>query len=494
MSDIEFEPPVGAKRRFRKKYTSVACLECQRRKQKCSGHKTCLLCRDRDVSCVYPDNPRRKTQRRDARPSPALVADPEPQEIASQSLIDRVRELEATLKLIGELSDKTSLSKKPTKRRSSGAVEFTSYVDGVPDTVSDSQPEELEQNWHSLDETPTPALALSEEWRWRPNPLGDKPLHLHDADERMSVALPESSQVQRLLGIGANTMAIYVPVLDPVQIGNEGLRFIAGRGGPRRASAVLFNRRDSVLVSQLLTRLAVGCGLEHLEGPEEKRCQSWSYYNQGCRLISDTSPKVQRLLELAKHHLLRAQYLMQAEHPISAMDAIWTSTRIALRANLNDQSSWGYCAPHERLYRKRLWWCIYYLERRVAEKCSKPYIIRDEEVNVDEFHHTEVIEDDHTTTEAKATMRTNEFLQALINLAKLWSKIWDKFLGLSTPTNINPEEVELMDTRIVHAQRRLSAWLRCDDSNSWRFEPDPFSELEISRRLVINTVCSTPVQ
>ncbi|CZR43892.1 uncharacterized protein FPRO_13700 [Fusarium proliferatum ET1] len=48
----------------RSKYTAVACLECQRRKNKCSGENECEPCRRRGVRCVYSTNGRHRIRRR----------------------------------------------------------------------------------------------------------------------------------------------------------------------------------------------------------------------------------------------------------------------------------------------------------------------------------------------------------------------------------------------------------------------------------------------
>lgn len=43
----------GTQRKTRAPYIQRACIECKRRKQRCSGHDPCTNCESRAVQCKY---------------------------------------------------------------------------------------------------------------------------------------------------------------------------------------------------------------------------------------------------------------------------------------------------------------------------------------------------------------------------------------------------------------------------------------------------------
>ncbi|PWY72571.1 hypothetical protein BO83DRAFT_378582 [Aspergillus eucalypticola CBS 122712] len=51
----------------RDKYTSQACLECQRRKVKCSGDPVCSSCRTRSIHCYYAGDGHKEAKGRKKR-------------------------------------------------------------------------------------------------------------------------------------------------------------------------------------------------------------------------------------------------------------------------------------------------------------------------------------------------------------------------------------------------------------------------------------------
>lgn len=298
--------------------------------------------------------------------------DPGTPQLDTQNLLGRIEELEKTLRTIGELSNKNLTSKadsaclangEPTEatvtreiandRRSASdrlSVDANTAT-GLRWSASAKRVEvrRLEKNWHTFDEASDPSLLLLDRATPIIDPLRDISFLSVDAEGCMSISPPELFQAQRLLERGTHSMAIYVPVLDCPRLGNKDLQIITAN-----SQTMVFKRCDMAMISQLLTLLAVGSRVDCIGNAEGMPCQDWTFYKQGFTLMSDSSSEVPRLLELAEYHLLRCTYLMQAERPVSAMDAIWNATRIALHAGRNNQPSWGDCTPSEKLYRQRL--------------------------------------------------------------------------------------------------------------------------------------------
>lgn len=166
---------------------------------------------------------------------------------------------------------------------------------------------------------------------------------------------------------------------------------------------------------------------------------------------------------------------MQSELLYDASQAISTAAQLAMRARLNEERVWDILPEQEIHNRKRLWWTIYFLDRKISQRTGSPYFVRDIEVAVSDFSQP-------------PTTGTDRYMQALVDLGKLWSLIWDTFFAATAPKPIDSREVEVMDTRILVVQRDLSSDLVWDTELLEEYlakpEPEPF----IRRRLAVYIV------
>ncbi|PVH97425.1 hypothetical protein DM02DRAFT_631142 [Periconia macrospinosa] len=310
----------------------------------CSGHRICTVCRLRGVDCVYPKTSERRRRRKGPQPTADIQIDEEEQEPPTQDLVGRVRELEDLLQRINELSNGIQFD--PTLT--------TTNQRTLPGPDSDWQ---ISKHLSLSDAFRTTCASLGLD------PSRDLSLLGVDPDEILPMPFPELPSAQKRLDVCAERLGIYVPILDSDYSENGFLKKIAlGLASEQSPVAML-----------------------HDDDFSQSTSQGWSFYCEGFRLIDRVAPKPYQLVDLAKFHLLRATYLLQARISQSAMEAISAAACLAIQAGLNDELSWVECSPDERMFRKRLWWSIYVMDRRVAEKCCKPYIIRDVEIAVDEL-------------------------------------------------------------------------------------------------------------
>lgn len=167
---------------------------------------------------------------------------------------------------------------------------------------------------------------------------------------------------------------------------------------------------------------------------------------------------------------------MQSELLYDASQAISTAAQLAMRARLNEERVWDILPEQEIRNRKRLWWTIYFLDRKISQRTGSPYLVRDIEVAVSDFSQP-------------PTTGTDRYMQVLVDLGKLWSLIWDTFFAATAPKPIDSREVEVMDTRILVVQRDLSSELvwETDLLDEYLAKPEP--EPVIRRRLAVYMVC-----
>lgn len=172
----------------------------------------------------------------------------------------------------------------------------------------------------------------------------------------------------------------------------------------------------------------------------------WSLFLRGRKLIQQCSSLKHINIHLIQYHALSSEYLMESELLHEASRAISNAAQLAMRTRLNEERVWNALPEQEVQNRKRLWWTIYFLDRKISQRTGSPYVIRDTEVALSEFSQ-------HPNT------RTDRYMQVLIDLGKLWSLIWDVFFAAVAPKPQDWKEVELMDTRILIVQRELASEL-----------------------------------
>ena len=96
--------------------------------------------------------------------------------------------------------------------------------------------------------------------------------------------------------------------------------------------------------------------------------------------------------------------------------AISNAAQLAMLVWLNDQWAWRKQLPEQETHDcKALWWVVYFLDCKIAQWTGGLYCIRDNKVAVSEF----AFEPPFSSPRA----RTQNYIQALVNLAKLWTQI-----------------------------------------------------------------------
>lgn len=297
------------------------------------------------------------------------------------------------------------------------------------------------------------------------------------------VQLPRPAKLRTLLDVYFRDLDAYFPFLDRKLTESRILRTLTKLGYSEGQHIVDVDFRHHSTVALLCNMIAVGeCFCSADSGNEDVR-PGWSSFVWGRKLIQSCSSPKYVDLDLIRYHALSAEYLMQSELLQAASQAISNATQLAMLERLNDERAWQHLPKQEATDRKLLWWIIYFLDRKIAQRIGAPYIIRDVEVSVSEFW---------TEDTSGSIYTTDKYMQSLVNLAKLWTQIWDSFFATAAAAagRADWREVEVMDTRILIVQRELSDELTwetglLDSMYLARGEP----ETQIRRRISIFIVC-----
>lgn len=191
-------------------------------------------------------------------------------------------------------------------------------------------------------------------------------------------------------------------------------------------------------------------------------------------------------LDLVCFHVLQAWYFHYVDNLAEASKSVALAVALSLRGGLNDQSSFSARAPEDRLSRKALWWTLYYLDRRVAEKCGQPYYLRDAEIDVDDFSS---LTSSGSMAWAGSDTRALFYLQGMITWARLWAQVWDRFFALRASSLGDAEAVAAMDALIQSATRNLPHELTWDTGSLQDYVASGEDSRDTRYRLLTYTVC-----
>lgn len=242
--------------------------------------------------------------------------------------------------------------------------------------------------------------------------------------------LPHPSRLQYLLGVYFCEMDSFFPVLNRKSTEARIFSALQALGYSDCNLIVDVDTPHYPVIALLCSILVLG----ECQDPEIKSCDSrlgWTMYHRGRKLIQHCGSSRIVDLDIIRYHTLSALYMLDSELLQSASHAISTAVQLAMAARLNDQGLWGELTPEERQSRQRLWWTIYALDRRIAQRSGVPYIIRDSEIAVDEFEVLRDTKNSPQTKEALTESYTENYLQSLVDFSKLWGQIWDNFYAAS---------------------------------------------------------------
>lgn len=195
-----------------------------------------------------------------------------------------------------------------------------------------------------------------------------------------------------------------------------------------------------------------------LEESVYHRSRSW--YQKSTKLLRYTRRLPGPFFDMVCYHTLEAMYLHYIDHLADASQAVARAVSLSHREGLNNQTTFADCPPELKLARRKLWWSLYYVDRKVAERCGHPYYLRDLEIDVEDFS-VPSLSDERAISRSRGTAILDN-LQGAIVWARLWAQMWDTFFALKAQSLGDAEEVEAMDARIIAAMQSVPTELMWD--------------------------------
>ncbi|KAF4955779.1 hypothetical protein FGADI_4351 [Fusarium gaditjirri] len=260
------------------------------------------------------------------------------------------------------------------------------------------------------------------------------------ANHHRTLLLPEPPRLVDLLHIFWGQHNPFFPCMDQCQLQEGLLQWLPAAGYGPGAISVRVTPAFIPLALNLCVALAVAEFVDPQRGlvlPDETISMSMPgklWHDKSLVILEGFFPSRDQEIELVRYHVLEAMYLIYTEQLRQASKAIAVAVQLAIRAELHDQSSWTDLTPAIADSRRILFWCLYYLDRRISEKCGQPYLLRDDEICMTEMATSIPSGPLRSTNGGGESLVSNvamrHYVQHLIDWSHLWTDIWDTLFSI----------------------------------------------------------------
>lgn len=148
---------------------------------------------------------------------------------------------------------------------------------------------------------------------------------------------------------------------------------------------------------------------------------------------------------------------------------------------------------------RRLWWCTYLMDRRLAIETGRPFLIQD--LNVD-IGLPQVMSDDlltnhrgisrslHSDDDTGKLPTTVPYLIAMVSYSRVIGKVWEALYGASTSDSTpSPLLKEYLELLITQSQSDLQPEFSYDPQSPTSYRAHGLEWWQIKQQLMMRIVC-----
>ncbi|KAJ5481644.1 hypothetical protein N7475_000456 [Penicillium sp. IBT 31633x] len=271
------------------------------------------------------------------------------------------------------------------------------------------------------------------------------------------VTLPESKMLWELVNVFFQEFESYFPCLNQAVIYERLSMVLFYYGYGQGTDEIVIGPEHCKIIAILLNMLAYA---EAITRPIE----AWRprhfppSYLQGFKLMQHFNQLHDGDLETIIYHTTASAFLLEMSEHHMALQSTTQGFQIGLKIGLNNQALWP-DVDCELASRQGLWWTLYFLDKRITQKCGMTYFLREDESAVSDF----------SKHKSNTGLSKYELLQSLITFSRLWARIWDGFFSPQAPQADDWEELQMMDTRIVLSYRQIPSTLHWNSSMATKY-------------------------
>lgn len=165
-----------------------------------------------------------------------------------------------------------------------------------------------------------------------------------------------------------------IPCINEAQMNGDIEALLAGRG---RAD----DQRQIVAMVDLIMATLQVMAYEIMDA-DTTTVAGWTEFQHAEYLLNCDAWNRVSNLRTVQCLILETMYLLYADREELAYDAAISMSKLCFQLRLHDEKSWASCSAFEVHLRQRILWTTFCLERRVAESCRLPYLIRHSDLDV----------------------------------------------------------------------------------------------------------------
>lgn len=291
-----------------------------------------------------------------------------------------------------------------------------------------------------------------------------------------ALSLPRPSVLQKLISGFFSEYQSYFPYIRRPFLQEKLTDILSAYPYTEQSTTIAVEFGHCYMFALLCNMLAISESVD--SNPLAAESRGFGYYLQGVRLMQHFQGLTQDCLELAIYHTVASNFLIQSERLRLAAKEITLAIHVALSAGLNDKSRWD-CEVEEIADRTGFWWTLFYLDRRIHQKCGIPYILRENDMNVGE-------PDVKTCSDLDETQC--HLLKSMYSYAKLWTSIWDANFAAKASKEPNWYDIRVQDAHITISYDSVWPGLQWDTWRVQEYLGDEDAEIRIRQRLIVYLV------
>ncbi|KAF2117417.1 fungal-specific transcription factor domain-containing protein [Lophiotrema nucula] len=385
-------PPSPKRKKIRAKYAPKACVTCRRSKLKCSGENPCQRCSDNGRRCIYSEDQTaaealqslsRPTQipplhssgnglsRRSILPRNGTVerraSDASVLGISMEQRMSRIENMMEVLiqdRGVG-MTPSGSLEREDSVSESflgEAALQAPDALYAAADSAGHQRGASFDAAYvfESFGIPPISATGPSQDMAGEPSAPAGSRTH----------TLPTPTEHRKYLDAFFTEINPYQPCIDEAGFRTRCEHILAtGSVAPNELSLLALNYLIFACVD--ITWGSTPPGVPY-------QAPGWRWYKLGDELMGGRRPCSGADLDLMQYLIYETYFLMHADEPNAAYNVIGTACRLSFQLGLQRRST-----AADNHMRQRIFWTIYYLDRRISLSCGRPYGIRDSDIDVD---------------------------------------------------------------------------------------------------------------
>ncbi|KAL5447334.1 hypothetical protein PMIN07_009661 [Paraphaeosphaeria minitans] len=264
-----------------------------------------------------------------------------------------------------------------------------------------------------------------------------------------TLAFPNPAEYQRYLDIFFEDIAPYFPCVNELEFRINSEKLLSAPAIQADHVSLLALNYIVFACSDIATSFDTASSTLQVSYP------GWQWFRAADELVSKRKMSGQVDLCLIQFLALEAVYLMYADKGNAAYSIIGQACRNCFLAGLHQQSSssWRTYTPFEIHMRQRIFWTVYFLDRRISLSCCRPYSIRESDIDIEQpaYLYDKEIHPDRPLPELNIVQSSNVYLNCMVCWGRLAADVWDGFFAATmSKDGVASDNALILDGRIKH--------------------------------------------